>query len=255
MYILDSYAHAWVEIYMDGYGWIPLEFTPGYNQTENVTDNTESEFEEKEEETKKEHETTYQELESIALERETLYFKTDFDSIAEYMEHNLTGRIDFGIVFSILWKDFLKLLKILLYVAIVLFVIALGFYIPAVMSERKRKSLFVINENNTPKDDDEQIAKLFEYVDKVCRFLKIKKTDDMTCAAYVDAMKARSESFEKAKVENIIYAIEKISFGHGNIGKEEMKKAVEAAVIIRSDVYNKLSRIEKLLYRFIWHLY
>ncbi len=28
--VLDSSAHAWTEIYVDGYGWIPLEFTPSY---------------------------------------------------------------------------------------------------------------------------------------------------------------------------------------------------------------------------------
>lgn len=29
--ILDSNAHAWVEIYIDGFGWVPVEFTPGYS--------------------------------------------------------------------------------------------------------------------------------------------------------------------------------------------------------------------------------
>ena len=29
----DSMAHAWVEIYVDGFGWYPVEFTPGYQQT------------------------------------------------------------------------------------------------------------------------------------------------------------------------------------------------------------------------------
>lgn len=30
--VLDSDAHAWVEIYMDSYGWIPVEMTPGYGE-------------------------------------------------------------------------------------------------------------------------------------------------------------------------------------------------------------------------------
>ena len=29
--VLDSGAHAWVEIYLDGYGWYPVEMTPGYS--------------------------------------------------------------------------------------------------------------------------------------------------------------------------------------------------------------------------------
>ena len=34
--VLDSDAHAWVEIYMDNYGWIPVEMTPGYEETGRV---------------------------------------------------------------------------------------------------------------------------------------------------------------------------------------------------------------------------
>lgn len=29
--VMDSDAHAWVEIYLDGYGWYPVEMTPGYS--------------------------------------------------------------------------------------------------------------------------------------------------------------------------------------------------------------------------------
>ncbi len=28
--VTDRYAHAWVEIYIQGYGWMPIEVTPGY---------------------------------------------------------------------------------------------------------------------------------------------------------------------------------------------------------------------------------
>lgn len=31
--VRDSAAHAWVEIYLDGYGWCPVEMTPGYLET------------------------------------------------------------------------------------------------------------------------------------------------------------------------------------------------------------------------------
>jgi len=37
----DSYAHAWVEVYEDGIGWLPTEVTPGfYTLTKNQLDNS-----------------------------------------------------------------------------------------------------------------------------------------------------------------------------------------------------------------------
>ncbi|MFV0343697.1 MAG: transglutaminase-like domain-containing protein [Anaerocolumna sp.] len=33
--IRDTNAHAWVEIYIDGFGWMPVELTPGFSQSEN----------------------------------------------------------------------------------------------------------------------------------------------------------------------------------------------------------------------------
>ncbi len=42
--VKDSRAHAWAEFYIDGYGWLPFEFTPGYDHgIISSEDNTEKE--------------------------------------------------------------------------------------------------------------------------------------------------------------------------------------------------------------------
>lgn len=38
----DNRSHAWTEIYIDGYGWIPFEFTAGYSDTSVITEPTET---------------------------------------------------------------------------------------------------------------------------------------------------------------------------------------------------------------------
>lgn len=42
----DSRAHAWVEVYIDGYGWLPFEATPGYGNMILELDGSEDSFEE-----------------------------------------------------------------------------------------------------------------------------------------------------------------------------------------------------------------
>ncbi len=32
--VMDSAAHAWTEIYLENYGWVPIEMTPGYSGTD-----------------------------------------------------------------------------------------------------------------------------------------------------------------------------------------------------------------------------
>ena len=41
--IKDSRSHAWAEIYVENLGWIPFEFTPGYENNEIPTENTSTE--------------------------------------------------------------------------------------------------------------------------------------------------------------------------------------------------------------------
>lgn len=58
--VKDYYAHAWVEIYMDGIGWIPYEMTPGYT----VADDSMPTDGKHDEELKQRHENHKKEAES-----------------------------------------------------------------------------------------------------------------------------------------------------------------------------------------------
>ena len=69
------------------------------------------------------------------------------------------------------------------------------------------------------------------------------------------AMKEACDYFEEAEVEHIVRAMEKLSFGRGNVGKEAMKKVVNAVTIVHKRSYEELVWWKKVLYRFVWHLY
>ncbi len=246
--VLDSSAHAWTEIYMDGYGWIPLEFTPSYTSNTIMEEGTVEAQEQEKELPPILAEDTKSDLEYV-------YEPPQYDTIEEYMKHNYTKRIDFSIVLPIIGRQLLRFLFYLLLCVLFLCGVAVCFFIPAKYWEIKRRSLFRINQNNTPKEDEYQVMKAYQYVEKICRFLKIRRTKDMTCVALAQECIKYDDFFREAHIEYVMYAIEKVSFGHGNIGKAEMKNAIDAICKIHDACYRKQGTIGKILFRYIWHLY
>ncbi len=247
--VYDDSAHAWVEIYMDGYGWIPLEFTPGYSNEEvdasgNVVKAPEESFEF---ETSNENKSETDAVPSLE--------DKDYDTLEEYLRNNKNVYMDLNIVFRILWKNFLEFLKALAIAVSIMAFLSVLVYIPSAVSSKKKEKLFRINKLNTAEEDAAQVKELFKYLDKLCRFLKIERTDSMSGADFVELMESKYDYFKEADVENVVYAIEKLSYGHGNIGMAEMKRVVEAMEYIHNASYRSLSLFKKLLYRFVWHLY
>ncbi|MBQ4284375.1 MAG: hypothetical protein IJB96_10670 [Lachnospira sp.] len=245
--VYDNCAHAWVEIYMDGYGWIPYEFTPGYVNN-NTTQGEDVVYEENVVEEEEELPTV-----QVNDDDEIEYEEKQYDNLKEYMEDH--AYVDLGIVFMFLWRSFLEVMKIVLNIVIVLLIIGVIIYIPSHISALRKKRLFKFNEEYDAKETAKQVSDIYAYVDKLSRFLRIKHTDTMSGEAYISSMKEQCEYFSESKVEYIVYGMEKLSFGRGNIGIEEMKHIVTAADIIHTSSYKELKWYNKLLYRFVWHLY
>lgn len=247
--VYDSAAHAWAEIYMDGYGWIPLEFTPGYSNEEKEVLGDMTEVPDEGFDFELPNDDNSGTVENQVQE------KKDYDTLEEYFEDNKKVYMDMDIVFRILWKNFLRFLKALAKVVAILVVAAVLVYIPSAASAKKKEKLFRINKDNTAEQDAAQVKELFKYLDKLCRFLKVKRTDTMSGADFVKLMESEYDYFKEAEVENVIYAIEKLSYGHGNIGMAEMKRVVDSMEYIHKASYKNLNFFKKLLYRFVWYLY
>lgn len=99
--VKDYNAHAWVEVFIDGLGWVPVEMTPGYengtgtlptetnkNESESQTqDSLESQIEESEEPQSESEESESEESENNETESEALESENESDT----NESNITA--------------------------------------------------------------------------------------------------------------------------------------------------------------------
>ena len=285
----DSKAHAWVEVYMDGFGWVPFDMTPGndneqpvaqvqsdlhYNMQNDALDITKDNSSDN---IKDDSDLTEDSINNSVNDAETngdenvssddpagesvkndnglpVVPKKQYDSISEYMKDNTIKRIDFSIVIPIIGRKLLKVMLVLLKIALALVVVCVIIYIPARYLEKKKKQLFTVHPDNTPEQDKEQVIRIYVYVEKLGAFLKVTRTDTMSYSEYAGILKKRYDYFGDAGIDNIINAVTKVSFGHGNIGRAEMAAVLMCVNEVSRKAYDTQGKVNKLLYRFFYHL-
>lgn len=248
--VMDRAAHAWPEIYIDGYGWIPIEVTPGYEQTEMQAGDTTYDrivsADEQEAATADAADTTESET--------VLQPKEEYDTLKAYLSQNQSGKLDFTVLFSLLWLDFLRLLHLLCKIAVLLLAAAFCFWLPAHRAQKRNAWIMTKHENQTPQQDMEQIMAIYAYFEKLCRFLGIGRTEEMTYGGFAQKAMQKKDYLKEADLDKIIRSVQKIAFGRGNIGKREMQEALEAISYIHEQSYRELSKVKRILYIYIWHL-
>lgn len=256
--VLDSSAHAWVEIYVDGYGWIPVEVTPGYELEEMTAQNTK-------------FDSLYldalqnsQEEDSIAgveapdekvMNGDVLSSEgKQYDTLKAYFADIKTGRIDFEVFFPILWKELLRFLWFLCKAAAAMLLVGICFYIPERRVRKHNAQIMEKHEEQSPEQDRRQIMEIYAYLEKLCRFLGIGRSEVMSYSGFAKMAMQHKDYFKEADLNKITRSVQKISFGRGNIGKKEMQDALDAICMVHERSYQELGRMKRLLYTYIWHL-
>jgi len=233
--VMDSDAHAWVEIYQDGYGWVPIEVTPGKSEERNNGLTSNITFTQK---TDENNNAVYN------------VDSTDIQDNSSQMRQKLivgdnVNRINVADIFFKFLKDVL--------IGMVLLVIAGGMiFIPARIKEKKTDRLFVVRSDN---DFESQIIMIYSYIEKISVFLKIYRADSMSYIDYYTTVKSRYKYMEKDGIDHIIFAALKVRFAQEHISIEELNQVIQSAMTIRKDTYESLDKFNQLKYRFLYHLY
>lgn len=221
--IKDYRAHAWTEIYVSGFGWIPIEVTTGYT---NMLEG--------------EHPTT--------SPQEQTTTKTQEQTTTKKKEEHTTTKPSSGKQTLEAKKDYSVVIKV---VAIMLAVVAIGFLISYIIKMRFKKTIDKLNHKNYRK----AINSAYEYTEKVNKLMGVKfaNTDLLE-----DKAKLMSDKFggEINQYETVLKIYDKLKYSSEDtaFSEEERKFVINVLNDNVTMANEKLVLRKKLQIKYIYGL-
>ncbi len=243
--VTDRSAHAWVEIYIDGWGWIQYEVTPGnyteeedkYDKPEETTAPPETTAEETEEETE-----PVTEKESIA------------ETTADESETSAAAKEDAG---QETHKFHLKrsTIKVILYMSGVAAVIMTGgavLYVRYnVRTIRYRRRYAEMKKNDFSGCVLMNYA-LFEKINGLCG---IHAEKHMTCDEYGKRIISEGTYLTAEEVREFTEIYEKAVFAEEGASMPEVTRSEEILDKLRNGMYNDSGPLRKLKLRYLYMIF
>lgn len=231
--VKDTASHAWVEIYLMGYGWLPVEVTPAYFGSGVMgTDDTIQGGSQNE--TNRAEEGSQNETESNVEQESESHSKPETESTTEsYIDEE---QISVSGMFKG-FKNFIKkfwgiMLTVAIGAAIILFVIAR-------YNCRKRRLDKILKGN---------LIGSYEILEKLLSYTGYRRPDNMTYEMYAEYLKDTEEIFAKY---NIVYITEmalklQLSGDDKAVSKEEQRKLCRNIRAIRKAILEKMPILRRL---------
>lgn len=225
MNVLDSNAHAWVEFYINGWGWIPFEFT--YTQYEPI-------------ETPTMPEPTQQELVTTSVSTQTASISTDTTTVASTTLTTLpstqNSKIDYR---PIIW-----IFVVLLAIA----AIPCIFYLFWRMAYAKRYKAF------HQKDTNVAAECAYQYLLRLLRYCGVDTNSKKVSDIAEDGKEKCSKYLGEYRLEDAVYIAAKGRYSHHTITADELVLLLRITNHIARSIYQESSMTDRIKLRYFMHL-
>lgn len=257
--VLDSDAHAWVEFYVDGIGWIDFDVTPGNRLMDSSDEDSKINPEKYKEETEEET-TTEEPSESESEEATTKEEGTKDEPTKPSTEEATTTKAHKesetatpvkpqgpgGI------KPNSNATKVVLFVILALVTVGLIIMVIIVrykiVSDRKKKS--------EPHDSvpDIMAVKVYKRFEDLMKYIKVHREDYMTNMEFAEYIVQSTDLADRDMVMAIVKMQEKSEYAKAELTMEEVNICSEYVQIIRDKIYEQQKGIKKFIFKFILSL-
>ncbi len=276
--ITDARGHAWVEIYIDGFGWYPVEFTSGYGNirtaipTETIPVSEETETELSAEET----ETAPDPQEENSAEQTTAYnvdqngdsavtttavldtgseiSSTETTVISSAAENTQTESpapqektVGFGI-FGIKGENHVDIY----YDLTPLFVAAMIILLIPVIIILRRAAIVTLYRKKCGSGRKAAVFAAYKKFGRLVKLMKLPAQGGLDYSEYEKALSDRTSLLSDGTAKVVIDAALKASFGGGQLTDNESREAVFAVNTLAKRYYGTQNRFGKFLLKYFY---
>ena len=255
VYIHDSRAHAWAEFYIDGYGWLPFEFTPGYDRGIISADEKRSkEAQVTEAVTEIVTETPQTEAEAAPVTEivtELVPAAAETEAVTDTAPE-VTGSSDNtdgdGNGPGFLKKAADALIKFVISAASLFLLVAAVILFRHISVTNSRARGFRTGSNNR------RMANVYRYTSELLEHYGIGKGSMMPLEFAEYAEEQADGLVEKGALDDLIRLALKSGFSKEEITDEELARSVKTANALAESIYSTKSRKECFIFRYILNL-
>ena len=274
--LTDRYAHAWVEVYIDGIGWVTIDPTPGYAEAylksqewkDNVSDDTSGADDSRTNPEETQHEETESESEAgseggnagedmtssdenVSIEESSSPAVTapsigDGSVGGSDISENVSGQIDEAKTSVNAFYFIMPVLKVLLFILEIIavpVVIVLFFVKRQKYMEQSRTKLY---NSACGLDTDERIRRIMAYFEKLLKQSGINVDSSLDFMQLINGMPV--EGIESSSVAGIV----EMALFSGNLPGEDDTMLVMAYVMaVRMKIYSTKNIFGKFYFKYI----
>lgn len=223
--VSDNSAHAWVEVYIDGYGWAVVDPTPGYGEEDIVKEpSTNSGVNESEKQT---------ETDITETERETVD-----SSIDGNIQESTTDKKNISMKFSqngTMYAAFI-IIAVVMCAVIILIIICVS----RIVSRQR-----LLDDDAA---DSEKLIKMYEYLEKLLAFSGFRRDEDMDYQDYIYGIVASEKELQGIGLEKAVQTILAVRFGNVKcVDKADITGIINTIRQVRRYALKKARGLKKLI--------
>ncbi|MDE6781911.1 MAG: transglutaminase-like domain-containing protein [Ruminococcus sp.] len=239
--VKDNRSHAWAEVYLDGYGWVPFEFTAGYSDNSTpygtTEQNTSSETETETKTSQSREQRTTSRRQTTSQYTTTVQTTTAVTGIgiATGTDNNNTGGGTFP-------KALKNILTAIVYIGIAAFVVWARRYI--ILSSRTR--------NFTSGGNSSKTAHMYDYAERLLATQKLRQ-EDLNFKEFAEKAERISggKTFNNGDFNNFMDISLRAGFSNSAPTNDEVTFCNSFVSDMSARIYEQSDLIHKFIMKFV----